>query len=108
MSTESLANSALSHRIRGLLDVAGNQVRRLRPPPDRMRRVVLEVLAALSLLVWAYLALGHGAFWRPPRLPAPPATAPCPWPSVVAVVPARDEESVLPETLPTLLGQEYP
>jgi len=30
------------------------------------------------------------------------------WPSVVAVVPARDEAAMLPETLPTLLGQGYP
>src|SRR5262249_50329514 len=33
---------------------------------------------------------------------------PRPWPSVVAVVPARDEAAILPETLPTLLAQDYP
>jgi hopene-associated glycosyltransferase HpnB len=33
---------------------------------------------------------------------------PQPWPSVVAVVPARDEAAILPETLPTLLAQDYP
>ena len=30
------------------------------------------------------------------------------WPSVVAVIPARDEAAILPETLPALLAQEYP
>jgi hopene-associated glycosyltransferase HpnB len=35
-------------------------------------------------------------------------TAPPRWPGVVAVVPARDEAAILPETLPTLLGQDYP
>ncbi|HEX7994289.1 MAG TPA: glycosyltransferase, partial [Streptosporangiaceae bacterium] len=30
------------------------------------------------------------------------------WPSVVAVVPARDEADVIPGTLPTLLNQRYP
>ena len=29
-------------------------------------------------------------------------------PSVVAIVPARDEVGLLPETLPSLLGQDYP
>src|SRR5204862_7422741 len=30
------------------------------------------------------------------------------WPDVVAVVPARNEAAMLPVTLPTLLGQDYP
>ena len=30
------------------------------------------------------------------------------WPPVAAVIPARDEADVLPETLPTVLGQDYP
>ncbi len=40
----------------------------------------------------------------------PPAAGPGPgrWPSVVAVIPARDEAAVLPATLPSLLGQDYP
>lgn len=69
--------------------------------------VIVDVLAAAALIGWLYLALGHGAFWRTgPGLPEqddPPA-----WPEVTAVVPARDEAAILPETLPTLLAQEYP
>ncbi len=33
---------------------------------------------------------------------------PAAWPSVVAVVPARDEAAILPDTLPALLAQDYP
>jgi hopene-associated glycosyltransferase HpnB len=57
-----------------------------------------------------YLVAGHGGFWRTGhRLPAV-ATEPAPgaWPDVVAVVPARNEAGILPETLPALLAQEYP
>ena len=65
------------------------------------------VLAAVSCAIWLYLALAHGLFWRTSvRLPA--GRDPRTWPSVVAVIPARDEAEVLPSTLPTLLAQDYP
>lgn len=65
------------------------------------------VLAAVSLAIWLYLAMAHGRFWTTAaRLPAP--AEPDRWPSVVAIVPARDEAAVLPQTLPTLAGQDYP
>ena len=64
-------------------------------------------LAAVALAIWLYLALGHGRFWRTSvRLPAFDSRTS--WPSVVAIVPARDEADVLPRTLPTLLAQDYP
>lgn len=67
----------------------------------------MDVLAPAALTGWLYLTFAHGAFWRTgPGLPDgrdPPG-----WPEVVAVIPARDEAAVLPETLPTLLAQEYP
>lgn len=63
-------------------------------------------LAALSLAIWVYLVLAHGRFWRADqRLGRAPA--PARWPSVVAVVPARDEAALVPRTLAALLGQEY-
>jgi hopene-associated glycosyltransferase HpnB len=68
--------------------------------------VVLGFAATLALAGWVYLAAGHGWFWRAgPGLPA--AADPPVWPEVVAVVPARDEAALLPQTLPSLLGQEY-
>jgi hopene-associated glycosyltransferase HpnB len=69
---------------------------------------VLAVLAGLALLAWLYLVIGHGGYWRMRvHLPAV-AGDPERWPSVVAVVPARDEAAILPETLPSLLRQDYP
>jgi hopene-associated glycosyltransferase HpnB len=83
-----------------------------------MRRIweaatVLILLAATgpALLAWLYLLAGHGRFWLPgPGLPAEPpgAAGTPPWPSVAAVIPARDEAAILPRTLPSLAGQRYP
>jgi hopene-associated glycosyltransferase HpnB len=64
--------------------------------------------AALAAAAWAYLLAGHGGFWHTGvRLPASGADPPS-WPAVVAVVPARDEAAMLPQTLPSLLAQDYP
>jgi hopene-associated glycosyltransferase HpnB len=66
------------------------------------------VPSLLATLGWLYLLAGHGWFWqtdqRLPRVTSEPRW----WPPVTAVVPARDEAEMLPETLPTLLGQDYP
>jgi hopene-associated glycosyltransferase HpnB len=68
----------------------------------------LASIAALSLAAWAYLVFAHGRFWlcdqRMDGRDAPPAR----WPDIVAVVPARDEAELLPETLRSLLDQDYP
>src|SRR5262245_24766825 len=68
------------------------------------------VVVVAAAAAWVYLLAGHGGFWRTDvRLPGRPGSPrPRPWPSVVAVVPARDEAAILPETLPTLLAQDYP
>jgi hopene-associated glycosyltransferase HpnB len=72
-------------------------------------RVLTAIAAcALAAAAWSYLLVGHGGYWRTDqRLPAA-AGEPGRWPSVVAVVPARDEAAILPATLPTLLAQDYP
>jgi hopene-associated glycosyltransferase HpnB len=62
-------------------------------------------LAALSLAAWLYLLFGRGFFWRPYEgAPAPP---PVRWPSVVAIVPARNEAAVVGRSLGSLLAQRY-
>ncbi|HEU5005761.1 MAG TPA: glycosyltransferase [Jatrophihabitantaceae bacterium] len=66
-----------------------------------------RIVGALSLAIWLYLAAAHGRFWRT-SITLPRGEDPGSWPSVVAVVPARDEAQVLPLTLPTLLAQRYP
>jgi hopene-associated glycosyltransferase HpnB len=68
---------------------------------------VLVSLAALALAVWLWLALARGMFWRTDQR-LPDAPDPARWPPVAVVVPARDEAEVLPATLPTLVGQDYP
>jgi hopene-associated glycosyltransferase HpnB len=72
---------------------------------------VLAVLTVLAAAAWLYLITAHGLFWLTgQRLPGPGprAARPARWPSVCAVVPARDEAEMLPVTLPALLGQDYP
>jgi len=70
---------------------------------------VLWAVAAASLLAWIGLLLARGGYWRvSPRLVPPPVDDPLPHPGVVAVIPARNEADVLPETLPTVLAQRYP
>ncbi len=64
-------------------------------------------IAAGSLAAWLWLLLGQGFFWRT-DVRLPPRRDPDDWPSVCVVVPARDEAAVLPESLPSLLAQEYP
>ncbi len=71
--------------------------------------VPLTVAAALALIIWLYLVLFHGWFWRcDQRLDQDNGPAPNLWPAVVAVVPARNEESVIGASLSTLLAQDYP
>jgi hopene-associated glycosyltransferase HpnB len=83
---------------------------------------ILVAACLVPAVAWAYLLACHGGYWRTdcrlpvPRPPGRPGTAEGPpshrpqeaWPRVVAVIPARDEAAILPETLPTLLAQEYP
>jgi len=70
---------------------------------------VLVGLAGASLLAWIGLLVGRGFFWWPsPRLEPPGSDAEACERSVVAVIPARNEAEVLPETLPTVLSQDSP
>ena len=73
---------------------------------------ILAGAAAVSALAWAYLLAAHGGYWRTDQRLPPGARDtsrdPARWPSVMAVVPARDEAAILPATLPSLLAQDYP
>ncbi|MFE4857645.1 glycosyltransferase [Streptomyces sp. NPDC056670] len=64
-------------------------------------------IALLSLVVWLWLLLGQGFFWRTDQR-LPPRADLTDWPDVAVVVPARDEAEVLPLSLPSLLAQDYP
>jgi hopene-associated glycosyltransferase HpnB len=70
--------------------------------------MILEAIAALAAAIWFYLVLARGGFWlcsqrEGQNLPPPPV-----WPSVTAVIPARNEASGIAETLASLLRQDYP
>ena len=61
------------------------------------------------LTIWLVLVFARGNFWRcldRDDLDDPPA--PGQWPGVVAVVPARDEASIIATSLGSLLAQDYP
>ncbi|HEX4303220.1 MAG TPA: glycosyltransferase [Rhizomicrobium sp.] len=71
--------------------------------------MILALFALIPVVIWLYLLAGRGMFWAmgerdDAREPAPPAA----WPSVVAVVPARNEADVIERTLGSLLAQDYP
>ncbi|MFJ8309990.1 MULTISPECIES: glycosyltransferase [unclassified Streptomyces] len=61
----------------------------------------------VSLVVWLWLLLGQGLFWRTDQR-LPPHVDLAHWPDVAVVVPARDEAEVLSQSLPSLLAQDYP
>lgn len=63
-----------------------------------------------AAVAWLYLLLAHGGFWRMREhdfadTPYRPLVH---WPSVVAVVPARDEADVIGQALTSLFAQDYP
>jgi hopene-associated glycosyltransferase HpnB len=70
--------------------------------------MIVLLVAATALAVWLYLVFAHGWFWlcdqRDDGVPPQPAA----WPSVVAVVPARDEADAIAASLGSLLAQDYP
>jgi hopene-associated glycosyltransferase HpnB len=70
--------------------------------------VVLGIVCLVSGVAWLYLLLFHGEFWRTRQLLPPSRPSLMDWPEVAVVVPARNEADMLPLTLPTLLGQDYP
>ena len=68
------------------------------------------LLAGASLLIWVYLLVARGGFWlaRERDDVDEPDQVPATWPSVVAIVPARDEADVITQTVGSLLAQDYP
>ena len=69
--------------------------------------MIPAALGALSLLIWLYLLLARGGFWRmitddqPPESPPPPRR-------IAVIIPARDESSVVGDAVRSLLQQDYP
>jgi hopene-associated glycosyltransferase HpnB len=68
------------------------------------------VLALSTCAIWLYLLLARGGFWRADeRDDASHKRADVlEWPTLVAVMPARDEADVIGESVGSLLRQNYP
>jgi hopene-associated glycosyltransferase HpnB len=70
---------------------------------------MIEIIALIVLAVWLYLLAARGGFWLAgqrddrPELPGPTA-----WPTVTAVIPARDEAATIARCVKSVLGQNYP
>ena len=64
------------------------------------------LLSALALLIWVYLIVFHGFFWR--SGPVLPALRPSGKARVAVVIPARDEAASIRASLESLLAQDYP
>lgn len=69
------------------------------------------VIAAIPVAIWFYLLVGRGAFWRTSErdddweltgLPTPA------WPTLAVVIPARNEEACIAQSICSLLQQNYP
>jgi hopene-associated glycosyltransferase HpnB len=66
-----------------------------------------ELIALLSLATWLYLIAARGRFWLAAERDDWPVKPPPRWPTVVAVVPARDEAACVADSMASLLRQEY-
>lgn len=73
--------------------------------------MILEGIAALAAAIWLCLVFARGGFWLcSERHEGGPATLPSwasSWPSVIVVIPARNEADGIAETVGSLLRQDY-
>ncbi|HEX7284896.1 MAG TPA: glycosyltransferase [Candidatus Angelobacter sp.] len=67
---------------------------------------MLILAAALSLLIWIYLAAAHGRFWQIKRFTPTPTTATGQAKSIAVIVPARNEAEFVGQCISSLLLQE--
>ena len=65
--------------------------------------VILTVAAAVPALIWAYLLLGRGRFWRIGNLIVRPVGVPAAARRVAVVIPARNEAAVIGPSITALL-----
>ena len=70
--------------------------------------MIVAGLTFLAFLIWLVLALGRGWFWLCRERDDVVLSAPAVWPSVVAVVPARNEADGIAASVQSLIAQDYP
>jgi hopene-associated glycosyltransferase HpnB len=77
--------------------------------------MIIAAIWLIPVVVWLWLLLGRGWFWRcterddaaPLQKESQPEASGA-WPSVVAIIPARDEAELIPHSIGALLRQDYP
>ena len=71
---------------------------------------VAGILGIITLAIWLHVFFGRGWFWRVKKLDADrkEGAAPSVAPSVVAIVPARNEAETIEQVVKSLLAQDYP
>jgi hopene-associated glycosyltransferase HpnB len=71
---------------------------------------IANVLGIITLGIWLHLFFGRGWFWRVTKQDADraPDETLSNWPSVVAVVPARNEAETIGRVVTSLVKQDYP
>ena len=65
------------------------------------------VVVSIALVVWFYLLLARGAFWRCGERDDSAPAALTLWPRVAAIVPARNEADCIGDSIGSLLRQDY-
>jgi hopene-associated glycosyltransferase HpnB len=75
--------------------------------------MILAAISLIPLAIWAYLLFGRGWFWLcgerddTAAVASKAQNAPDAWPSVVAIIPARDEADTIARSVGSLLRQDY-
>ena len=64
-------------------------------------------LAAIPFVIWFYLLLARGSFWKVQEDDTVPNQLEN-WPRVIAIVPARNEAETIARAISTLAKQDYP
>jgi hopene-associated glycosyltransferase HpnB len=70
--------------------------------------IAAPLAVLVSLAIWLVLLFARGWFWRMQERDDKAIPEPSRWPSVVAVVPARNEADVIGKSIGSLLRQDYP
>ncbi|HXE33974.1 MAG TPA: glycosyltransferase [Verrucomicrobiae bacterium] len=71
---------------------------------------IANVLGIITLAIWLHLFFGRGWFWRVRKLDADRTAEDglAEWPSVMAIVPARNEAETIGRAIASLVEQDYP
>lgn len=72
---------------------------------------MLTAIAAISVVIWGVLLSARGGFWQARERDdrdMPDAASVHTWPTVVAVIPARNEAESIGQTIASLMRQDYP